>query len=116
MKCPVCRGKGTVYSAKQGDGIHGCKTCPRCFGRGHVKKKKGKRCETAAIEAWNQREVPKAVQELREWLISEGEKNALGNALAYDLDVPPAYPPPSIVVNEVLAKLRSLGLGGKDGG
>lgn len=34
MECPVCKGKGEVYSA-----LHGKKTCPCCFGRGHVKKR-----------------------------------------------------------------------------
>lgn len=34
MKCPICRGKGEVYSAK-----HGAKTCPKCMGSGHIKKK-----------------------------------------------------------------------------
>ena len=35
MKCPVCRGKGEVYSALQGK-----KTCPKCMGSGHIKSKK----------------------------------------------------------------------------
>jgi ribosomal protein S27E len=38
MKCPVCKGKRTVYSA-----IYGKKGCPACGGTGFVKVKKGKK-------------------------------------------------------------------------
>jgi DnaJ-class molecular chaperone len=33
MKCHVCKGKGEVYSAREG-----VKTCPKCRGTGHIKK------------------------------------------------------------------------------
>jgi len=37
MKCPVCRGKGEVYSANNNKGK---KVCPKCFGKGFVKMEK----------------------------------------------------------------------------